>query len=109
LLGGFDRLLGLLLLAEPVLGGSGGLGLARRAGGLRRAVVRAGGGAVLRRRAVGVCARAVGARRARVQAAGARLFASAHVLGPAAEVAVKRVLLDGDRARADRVEQRAIV
>ena len=37
------------------------------------------------------------------------LLAHAHVLGPAADVAVQRRVLDRDRALADRVEQRAIV
>ena len=37
------------------------------------------------------------------------LLAHAHVLGPAADVGVQRPVLDRDRARADRVEQRAVV
>ena len=37
------------------------------------------------------------------------LLAHAHVLGPAADVGVQRAVLHGDRARADRVEQRAVV
>ena len=37
------------------------------------------------------------------------LLAHAQVVGPAALVAVQRAVLDRDRARADRVEQRAIV
>ena len=37
------------------------------------------------------------------------LLAHAHVLGPAADVGVQRLVLDRDRARADGVEQRAVV
>ena len=37
------------------------------------------------------------------------LLAHAHVLGPAADVGVQRLVLDRDGARADRVEQRAVV
>ena len=89
-----------------------------RCGSLRRLRRRAG-----RRdaRLGGACAAPVRARAAPAGAAGrlrapARpasrgpaLLAHAHVLGPAADVAAQRAVLDRDRARADRVEQRAVV
>ena len=48
-------------------------------------------------------------RRGRREAGGLALLAQAGVLGPAADVGAQRVVLDGDGARADGVEQRAVV
>ena len=77
----------------------------------RRCVLRCGGPPGRRRR--------LGLRRGRLAAACAcspasrsrprALLAHAQVLRPAAVVAAQRAVLDGDRARADGVEQRAVV
>ena len=84
---------------------------------LRLAVGRRGSRSAVqrrRRRRSRLAARRARRRRARaarvaLAARGAALLAHAHVLRPAADVAAQRPVLDGDRARADRVEQRAVV
>ena len=101
-----QRRLGLLhgalqprLLADAVLRRAVGLELGRpglRGGGTRL-------GAVARRWS------RRRRRRGRRQAHRLALLAHARVLRPAADVGAQRVVLDGDGARADRVEQRAVV
>jgi len=90
-----DRVLGLVLIAEPVLGRSFGAAAPRRGCGRRRRGHRGGD----RRRGAGIGG----------QARGEPLLAHARVLRPAPLVAVQRALLDGHRSRADGVQQGAIV
>src|SRR5581483_6348413 len=85
-LGLLDRALGALLLAQPVLARPARRRRRRRGGrrGLGRGrALRPGGPA--RRSRLAVLAR------------GSALLADAHVLGPAADIAAQRALLDGDR------------
>src|SRR3954451_25233720 len=101
-----DRTLELGLLALAVL---------RRPGGLARVAVAVAVAAVrrdrlLRRRGPGSGGRSgPRQRRGRRLAARLALLAQPRVLRPAAEIRVQPVVLDRDRARADRVEQRAVV
>src|SRR4051812_34447805 len=104
------RELRLGLLNRPLQVGLPALRVLRRALRLGRrtsGVTRRGGAALLRWRFVAVRRRR--RRRRRLDAGGLALLAHAPVLGPAADVGVQRVVLDRDRARADGVEQRAVV
>ena len=120
----FDRLLGLLLRGEAVLRGTRGLAAcsvtSAGVAGHAPAALAVGAHAALplRRRIARVphavrdaVAIAPAAMRSAAAARAARrsFVAHPHVLGPAAGIAAQRALLDRDRARADRVEQRAVV
>jgi hypothetical protein len=127
-LGLLDRPLRLLLLAEAVLRRSlrprlglparARAGHVRRCGELRPVLARTGapavGAAARSSRAVARRGRAAGGGRRAERSGpagggGAALVTHTHVLGPAADVAAQRPVLDGDRARAHRVQQSPVV